>query len=423
VRGVTAAPDRAERDTLKTMASTAPPPRILQVDADAFYVQVARLVDPQGAGRAELLLVGGSPKGRGVVTSAAYEARTFGVRSGMPTARALRLCPQATVVGVPRRACSEKSRAIVSVLERFTPVVEPASIDEMYLDLSGTEELYREESLADTARRIRHTVLADTDIRVSIGAGTNRLVAKLAAGRAKPHRTPEADGVVTVPPGQEAAFLATFDLADIPGIGPRFQERLARYGLVTVRDTLPHERPVLEEWFGRRAGGWLYHRIRGMDSTPILSRSQAKSLSRDETFPEDLDDDETLRRELLRLSDRAAHDLRRQGYVARTITVRIRDRDFRDRRASRTLPRGVSTERVIFQEAAKLLARLRSARRTPARLLSVSLSQISGADTEEQLGLFDGASDALETERDHRLAQAVDAVRRKFGSRAVERGG
>ncbi len=405
------------------MTTTARPPRIVQVDADAFYVQVARLTDPEGAGRAELLLVGGTPQGRGVVTSAAYEARTFGVRSGMPMAQALRLCPQATVVGVPRRACSERSRAIVRVLEGFTPVVEPASIDEMYLDLSGTEALYQHESLEAIARRIRRTVLADTKIRVSIGAGTNRLVAKLAAGRAKPHRTPEADGVVIVPPGQEAAFLATFDLGDIPGIGPRFQERLARFGLTTVRDALPYERSVLEDWFGHRAGSWLYHRIRGMDRTPIVSRAQAKSLSRDETFAEDLDDEDALRRELLRLSDRAAHDLRRHGYVARTITVRIRDRDFRDRRASRTLPRGVSTERVIFDEAAKLLTRLRAARRIPARLLSVSLSQISGADTEEQLGLFDDAGDALETERDRRLAQAVDAVRRKFGSRAVERGG
>lgn len=405
------------------MALTTPPPRILQVDADAFYVQVARLADPEGAGRAEFLLVGGTPQGRGVVTSAAYEARKFGVRSGMPTSRALRLCPHATVVGVPRRACSERSRAIVSVLERFTPVVEPASIDEMYLDLSGTEELYRHESLEDTARRIRRSILAETEVRVSIGAGTNRLVAKLAAGRAKPHRTPEADGVVVVLPGQEDAFLATFDLGDIPGVGPRFQERLARYGLKTVREALLHERPVLEDWFGRRAGSWLHQRIRGMDSTPILSRSRAKSLSRDETFSEDVDDEDALRRELLRLSDRAAHDLRRQGYVARTITVRIRDRDFRDRRASRTLPRGVSTERVIFDEAAKLLSKLRAARRIPARLLSISLSQITGADTEEQLGLFDTVGDALETERDHRLAQAVDAVRRKFGSGAVERGG
>jgi DNA polymerase-4 len=400
-----------------------PPSRILQVDADAFYVQVARLIDPDGAGRAEFLLVGGSPKGRGVVTSAAYAARTCGVRSGMPMARALRLCPAATVVGVPRKACSERSRAIVRVLERFTPVVEPASIDEMYLDLSGTETLYHHEPLERTARRIREEVLREAEIAVSIGGGTNRLVAKLAAGRAKPHRTPEAGGVVIVPPAGEGEFLTTFDLGDIPGVGPRFVERLARYRLVTVRDALAQDRRTLEDWLGHRAGGWLFDRIRGIDATPIVGRAAAKSISRDETFPEDIDDDERLRRELLRLSDRAAGDLRHHGYTARTVSVRIRDRDFRDRRASRTLSAPVTTDRVIFEVACALFAKLRAARRVPARLLSVSLSQIGAAETDDQLGLFEGAgAPPLESERDLRLARAVDAARGKFGPGAVQRG-
>jgi len=400
------------------------PPRILQVDADAFFVQVARLIDPDGAGRAELLLVGGSPQGRGVVTSAAYAARKFGVRSGMPMARALRLCPGAVVVGVPRKACSERSRAIVRVLERFTPVVEPASIDEMYLDLSGTETLYRQEPLERTARRIREEVLRETAIAVSIGGGTNRLVAKLAAGRAKPHRTPEAHGVVIVPPGGEGEFLATFELADIPGVGPRFAERLARYRLVTVRDVLARDRATLEEWFGRRAGAWLFDRIRGVDGTPIVGRAQAKSISRDETFAEDIDDDARLRRELLRLSDRAAGDLRHAGCTARTVSVRIRDKDFRDRRASRTLAAPVTTERVIFEVSCELFAKLRKARAVPARLLSVSLSHIGAAETDEQLGLFEGDErPRLETERDVKLAQAIDEARGKYGDGAVKRGG
>jgi DNA polymerase-4 len=340
-------------------------------------------------------------------------------------ARALRLCPDATVVRVPRRACSELSRAIVRELEQFTPVVEPASIDEMYLDLTGTEELYRGETLEALARRIRRTVREVTEITVSIGCGTNRLVAKLAAGRAKPHRTPQADGVVVVPPGDEATFLATLDLAAIPGIGPRFQERLARYRLVRVGDALRHERQTLEDWFGRRAGGWLYDRIRGVDCTPIVARARAKSISRDETFAEDIDDDDRLRRELLRLSDRAAADLRSHGYVARTISVRIRDRDFRDRRASRTLAEPVTTERVIFETAAELFHKLRQARPVPARLLSVSLSHFGAAETDEQLGLFeewDGAP-SPETDRDRRLAQAIDAAREKWGRDALTRGG
>src|SRR5437867_9404929 len=162
------------------------PPRILLADADAFYVSVARLVDPAGAGRAALLIVGGSAERRGVVTSASYEARAFGVHSAMPMARAVRLCPNATVVPVPWEACARKSREIRDVLQRFTPAVEQASSDEFYVDLTGTDELYRGEPLATTARRIRDVVARETALTVSVGGGTSRLVAKLAAGRAKP---------------------------------------------------------------------------------------------------------------------------------------------------------------------------------------------------------------------------------------------
>ncbi|HET7380330.1 MAG TPA: hypothetical protein VFJ24_09840, partial [Gaiellales bacterium] len=185
--------------------------RVLLADADAFYVAVARLVDPAGAGTARLLIVGGSAERRGVVTSASYEARAYGVRSAMPMARALRLCPGAMVVPVPWQACADKSHEIGAVLRRFTPAVEQASSDEFYLDLSGTERLYHE-PLAATARRIRATVLAETTLALSIGGGTTRLVAKLAAGVAKPVPGGTADGVYVVAPGDEAGFMARFTL-------------------------------------------------------------------------------------------------------------------------------------------------------------------------------------------------------------------
>src|SRR5262245_9331171 len=156
------------------------PRRILLADCDAYFVQVARLEDPQGAGRERLLLVGGSPEGRGVVTSASYEVREYGVRSGMSMAQALRLCPQAKWAPVPRGACSRKHGEIRAVLDRFAPLVESASIDEFYLDLSGTETLYHQRTLADVSEQIRMTVLAETSINISIGGGTNRLIAKLA---------------------------------------------------------------------------------------------------------------------------------------------------------------------------------------------------------------------------------------------------
>lgn len=397
--------------------------RILQIDADAFFVQVARLADPEGAGKAELLLVGGSPQGRGVVTSASYEARRYGAHSAMPMARALRLCPGAMVAPVPRRLCGEKSRAIVRVLERFTPVVQPASIDEMYLDLTGTEGLYRGQSLEETARHIREVVREETAIAVSVGGGANRLVAKLAAGLAKPHRTPEAHGVLIVPAGEEATFLARFALADIPGVGPRFQERLERHGLKTVQDALAHDRSVLRGWLGERAADWLYERLRGRDTTSVAARAQSKSISRDETFPTDIADDEGLLTELVRLSDRGAADLRHAGYAARTITVRIRDYDFTTRSASRTLPHPVISDRAIYRAARELFFSLRTKRHVPARYLSVVLSGLGDGAHVDQLPLFEEMATPGETERDRALARSVDRVREKFGRDAVRRGG
>src|SRR6476661_9096507 len=201
------------------------PRRILLVDADAFFVAVARLVDPEGAGKAPLLIVGSAAGSRGVVCSASYETRKFGVRSAMPISRALRLCPDAVCVPVPRGACSRKHREIRAVLERFAPIVQAASIDEWYLDLGGTEALYEHAPLDTIAHRIRDAVLAETGLSVSIGGGTSKLVAKLAVERAKPKTG--ATGVHIVPPGEEVEFMSEHKLADIPGIGPKSTLRLA----------------------------------------------------------------------------------------------------------------------------------------------------------------------------------------------------
>lgn len=392
------------------------PRRILLADADAFFVSVARLADPEGAGRARLLIVGGSAEHRGVVTSASYEARRFGVRSAMPMSRALRLCPQAMVVPVPMGMCRARSRDIREVLERMAPVVAAASIDEWYLDLDGTEALYGHEPLADTARRIREAVIRETGLTISLGGGTNRLVAKLAVERAKPKPGSGADGVHVVPPGGEAAFLATLDLADLPGVGPRLQERLLGAGLRSVPDAVACDMAALVRHTGsERAARWLHDRVRGIDETPVEPRGAARSISRDETFARDLRDDAELERELWLLVARAAADLRRAGLRARTITVRLRDADFTNRQASQTLGGSVETERAIGPVAIALLGRLRRARRVPARLIGVALSSFDG-ESSRQLSLFDEeALIALETPRDRALSQATDAIRARFG--------
>ena len=395
--------------------------RILLADADAFYVAIARLADPEGVGEESLLIVGGSST-RGVVTSASYEARQYGVHSAMPTAQALRLCPRAVVVPVPRDLCSQKSREIREVLQRFSPVVEAASIDEFYVDMSGTQQLYRED-LTETARRIRQAVIDSTELSVSIGGGTSRLIAKLAAKVAKPRRGRAGGGVHIVPPGEEAAFVSKLDLADIPMVGPKFQQRLAEYGLRTVQDALRYDVALLQQWLGQRAGRWLYDRIRGIDSAHVEGRQRAKSISHEETFFEDIKDDEDLSRELLRLAVRVASDLRRKGYSARTITVKIRDSDFTTRHASQTLDRPVSADRPILKTAQSLLRRLRRSRSAPARLLGVGLSQLVRERPAVQLSLFDQAvAGETETDKDRAIARLIDDINVKYGRDGIHRG-
>ena len=397
----------------------APARRILLADADAFYVAVARLIDPEGAGKAALLIVGGSREQRGVVCSASYETRKFGVRSAMPTAQALKLCPQAMCVPVPRGACSRKSAEIRRVLQRFTPVVEGASIDEWYLDLGGTEQLYENEPLERTAHRIRDAVRKETSLSVSIGGGTNKLVAKMAVEVAKPKPDNNASGVHVVAPGEEATFLKRFLLAEIPLVGPKFVTRLERAGLRTVNDVLEHPLPELIRWFGDREGQWLYDRVRGIDSGSVEGHGEQKSMSREETFSTDVSDDATLERELFALTARVASDLRAELLAARTIRVKIKDADFTVRQAGRTLPEAVVSDRVIYGVARELLHTLRSRRRTEARLIGISLSSLATSPEPPQLALFADATASLETERDRTVARTIDVVRAKFGQDAI----
>lgn len=386
--------------------------RILLVDCDAFFVQVARLEDPDGAGKAKLLIVGGSATGRGVVTSASYDARAYGVRSAMPTAHALRLCPDATVVGVPRRAVTRRSREVRAVLEELSPVVQAASVDEFYLDLSGTERLFASETLEASAWRIRSTVLERTGISVSLGGGTRRVIAKLAATRAKPA------GVHVVPPGAEQDFLNTLDLAELPGVGPSLVRALQARGLVRVEDAIRVQEEWLQRWFGQRRGAWLYRRIRGVDSSRVDPSEQRKSISSERTFFRDLESDDDLERRLIELATSVGSTLRRKELRARTVTVKLRDHDFSTRQHSRTVPEAIESNAAIAEVARTLLAELRAERRVPARLLGVGLSGLTGQDDTRQLALFDDGS-AGESDRDRDVSRAVDALADRFGQGTV----
>lgn len=382
------------------------------MDCDAFFVQVARLEDPEGVGRLPLLMVGGSSN-RGVVTSISYEARASGARSGMPTSKALRLCPGATVVPVPRGAVSAHSARVRSVLEEMCPVVQAASIDEFYIDLTGTERLFRHESLEATAQRLRLGVLGETKISVSVGGSTCRLVSKLATNFAKPA------GVHCVPPGAEAEFMKRFELRQIPGIGPAFAAALKNKGLINVPDALGVEFEWLERWFGESRAHWLHRRIRGLDATRVNPREPRKSISSERTFFTDIDDDRELESRVMKLAGSVGRILRKNELRVRTVTVKLRDADFTTRQASRTVDEAIESDGAIFRTSCELLTELRRRRRRPARLLGVGLSNFEELESVvEQLGFF-GAPEGTETDRERDISKTMDVLNERFGDGTV----
>jgi DNA polymerase-4 len=343
----------------------------------------------------------------------------------MSIAQALRLCPNAMCVPVPRNACADASRAIRRVLERFTPVVEGASIDEWYLDLSGTEALYRHEPFETTVRRIREAVRTETGYSLSIGGGSNKLIAKLAAERAKPSCTPEGGGVWIVPEGGELEFMRGVTLAEIPGIGPKLQERLRGVGLVTTRDVMAHDQATLERWVGAGTAAMLRDRVRGVSASAVEARDRARQMSREETFGRDIADPARVVSELMHLAARVAADMRADGLSARTITVKLRTNDFATHSAGSTLREAVESDRGVTEPALALLAKLRAKHRRPVRLVGVSLSNFVAARAAEQLVMFDVPADdgrIPERERDRDLSRAVDRVREKFGDDAIRTG-
>lgn len=401
-----------ETDTPTPAGASERTRRILLADCDSYFVRCAMLADPEGAGKAELLLVGGRPDSRGVVTSASYAARKFGAHAGMPMSQAVRLCPKAMVVPVPGEMVSRKHHEVRAVLDEFSPVVEAASVDEFYLDLTGTEEMYRHEPLEDTARRIQRAVLDRTGISLSIGAATQRTLAKMAAGVNKPF------GVCVVAPGGEADFIAGFDLADIPGVGPAFAESLRRRGATRVRDLLSLDEDTLVAWVGEGRGRWLFNLSRGMAGEgAVTPRAAQKSISHERTFAHDIRDEDEIEGKLAYLVGETGASLRADGLKARTVTVKMRYADFTDRSASRTVAEPLESDRAIFAVARALVRQLRGQRRGGIRLLGVGVSKL-GDDFEAEPMLFEPPQ-GLESERDRRLSAATDRLRGKFGREAV----
>jgi DNA polymerase-4 len=381
-------------------------PRIMHVDLDAFFVEVCRARNPE-LRQVELLVVGGRRESRGVVQSASYPARAYGIRAGMPIAEAVRRCPQATFFQGSFAHYREASRAIRLVLERFTPTVAMASLDEAYLDFSGTERLYPV-SLLPVAEEIRDTIRAETNLAVSIGIGSNRMIAKLASDTAKPK------GLMEIRAGWEEGFLAGLPLRALPGIGPKTTARLAELGLVNVVQVQGLTREKLETLVGPEAK-LLKLRAHGYGGTALHADRLPRSVSRETTLSRDARDPARLETLLALLTARVAAQLREEGLVARTVTLKLRHDDFKTvtRRHTLETPTDLDAElyapaRMMFREA---FAEVRG-RDRGVRLIGIGATGLGKAAEPD---LFEPADRA----RRRRLTAAVDHVRERFGFDAL----
>jgi DNA polymerase IV len=383
--------------------------RIVHVDLDAFFVEVCRQRHPE-LRDLELLVVGGRRDQRGVVQSASYGARRFGIRAGMPIAQAVRLCPQATFFQGSFAHYGSASKEVRVVLERFSPVVVMASLDEAYLDFAGTDRLHPV-SLLPIAEQIRDAIRQDTGLDCSVGIGPNRMVAKLASDYAKPR------GLMEVRAGWEEGFLAGLPLRALPGVGPKTAERWAELGLIDVWQVQRMEEVALSGMIGPEARG-LKLRARGQGGTTLRPHRLPKSVSRETTLSRDLRDPGELEAILALLTAYVAAQLREEQLVANTVTLKLRHDDFRTVTRRRTLEMATDLDSDLYPEARELFRRAFEdvrQRNRGVRLIGVGAS---GLATSAEADLFE-PPDHL---RRRQLADAVDRVREKFGFDAVTPG-
>lgn len=375
---------------------------IAHLDMDCFFVSVERLLDPSLAGKP--VVVGGDPDGRGVVASASYEARRFGVRSAMASRRAKELCPQLIFAPGHHHLYGEYHGKVREILARFAPGVEAASIDEFYLDFSGCDLLHG--AIFPLLRRIRDQVAVELGLPSSAGLGANKLIAKIGSRLAKPA------GVMWIPHGAEAEVLAPLPARALPGVGPVTGATLERLGVTRVGHLASIPAKVLEAALGSW-GPELARKARGESDSPVEEAGERKSVGHETTFEEDTADPIVLEATICRLVGKAAHRLRKAGLKAGGVTLKVRYSDFRTVTRSRALSAASDRDGELLAAARELLIGA-VGRRVRVRLIGVSLERLRAGS--EQLGLFTAARDA----RLASLFPAVDRVRAKYGFAALE---
>ena len=380
---------------------------ILHLDMDAFYAAVEERENPALRGRP--VVVGSEPKegrGRGVVATANYAARRYGIGSAMPISEAWRRCPKAVYLRPRMRLYAEVSRRVRDIFERFTDLIEPISIDEAFLDVTASRRLYGDGPAI--ALRVKDMIRGEERLTASVGCAASKFVAKIASDLDKP------DGLVVVESGGEAEFLAPLPIGRLWGAGPKALERFRRLGCTTIGDAARLERDVLIRAFGDSLGGRFHRLSRGIDDRPVVSDHSRKSLGKEKTFGEDVTDRRIVERTLLDLTDQVAVSLRRKRLAGATVTVKLRWEGFETVTRQRTLTEPVNTVDKIWPVARGLL-RAADRPRLRVRLVGLTLSALDRTES-GQPDLFVPDSGA-----DSRVAEAVDALAERFGSGTVTR--
>lgn len=376
----------------------------MHIDLDAFFVSVEQASNPELRGKP--VVVGGKPDRRGVVATASYEARAFGLHSGMPLATALRLCPQAIFIEGNYQRYAEVSKKFMAILADFSPFLEPTGLDEAYLDATGFESLHG--SIRQMALKIKQRVKDELGIVASVGIATCKVVAKAASDESKP------DGLIEVPPGGESAFLAPLAIRKLPGVGKKTEQVLTGLGIRTIGQLARMPLPALKSRFGV-FGDMLYRHANGTDDSPVTSPAEAKSISRETTFEEDTRDNVLLSATLRYLTERVGADLRELRKQAKCVSIKVRYADFTTITRQCTLPQLTDVDQTVFQTGNELLQKAVTADRRAIRLIGIGVSSLS--EPGKQLSLMNSAEQRLE-----RLNRATDRIRDKYGFTAIQTG-
>lgn len=386
--------------------------KILHLDLDAFFCEVEAQDNP--ALRGIPFAVGGRPDQRGVVASCSYEARRFGVRSAMPMAQALRLCPDLVIVGQHRGRYSKASKAVMAHLHDLTPFVEQLSIDEAFLDVTLLSD-----SAETIARQLQATINDDPGLPCSLGVATNKLVAKIANTVGKAEASQDASGapnaIKVVPPGEEAAFLAPLAITELWGVGPKTAQRLATLGIHTIGDLAAWPQEEITRRFGAHGASIARH-ARGIDERDVETSHETKSISQETTFNRDVTSAKTLYRVLRQQADSVGRRVRQSGVAGTTVKIKLRWSDFTTLTRQVTLPNPTDQDDEIYQASAQLLAQNWPPGKA-VRLIGVGVSGLT--EPRRQLGLWENPDEVAEKRR---LQDTLDDLRERFGDDAIRRG-